>query len=98
MPRTKKLPAVAKAAQLLKEASAELGQHESFRADALWRLAECVDDLATRSTFQLSLPRGKVTMNEADGGRHWMAQTAGMTSGFIKVEAASKQATPRELA
>lgn len=65
MPRTKKLKAVEEAARLLMEASAEIEEREPFRADALRRLSDCVEDLINRSTFTLTIPRGKVRMWEA---------------------------------
>jgi hypothetical protein len=95
-PRAKKLAAVAKAAELLSEASAQIQEREPFRADALLRLSYCLEGLVSKSTLDLTIPRGSVRLWEADGGRHFMGQTAGQTSGRLEVEA--EEATPREVA
>ncbi len=84
MPRPN--PAVSEAARLLEAASNHLSTKDPFRAEALSRLADCAQELATSKSLYLVLPRGKVTMWEADGGRHYMPQTAAMTSGIVKVE------------
>ena len=91
MGRIKRLAAVEEAAQLLKDAARDLEGKDPFRADALMQLGFCAGDLATTRVFQLSLPRGEVTMNEADGGPHYMPQTSGMTSGNIRVRPAPKE-------
>lgn len=78
------------AAMLIRAAVGEHPRLDRFREQALWRVADCLDVLATRDTLELELPPGEQSFYRAGRTEPIVReiQSSQSSPALVRVEAA----------